>query len=438
MKIQKSNTLSAFGGMNFVFELLKNESIDTLIENHLPNLSPQSQYNWTDIVKSLLSIYLCGGGYIEDLQSHLKEHFLNNPLVKMPSPDTVLRRLSELSVTNDYCRTKRGLINHPYNTNNTLNQLNISLLNQQGIFDSKDLVLDYDNTIIFNEKSDSKMTYKRNPGYQPGVCTINEEHIVFIENRNGNSDAKSFQKDTLKRMFELLKSNNISRLNHFRADAASYQYDVVKLVEQHVDWFYIGCRNSYIAKYFTQINEWKQMIDSTGAIMEVGEIFMTPFQKQTHHNKQEAKEYRLIVKRKLKSSKQLDLFTQDSYEYRAILTNNFDFTPIDIAKFYNKRGNMERQFDILKNDFGWNNMPFSTMDKNAVFLCLTAFCRNLYNQIIEHFSNFSQQLKPTDRVKKFLFRFVILPAKWVKRSRQHCLRIFSSTERYSAYVNYST
>ena len=178
MKIQKSNALSAFGGMNFVFELLKNENIDSLIENHLPNLSPQSQYNWTDIISSLLSVYLCGGGYIEDLQSHLKGHFLNNPFVKMPSPDTVLRRLSELTVNNHHCRTKRGLIDHPYNTNNPLNQLNISLLNKQGVFNSNDLVLDYDNTIIFNEKSDSKMTYKRNPGYQPGVCTINEHQVL--------------------------------------------------------------------------------------------------------------------------------------------------------------------------------------------------------------------------------------------------------------------
>ena len=70
-----------------------------------------------------------------------------------------------------------------------------------------DLTIDYDNTILFTEKSDSKMTYKRNPGYQPGVCTINEEQVFYIENRNGNSDAKSFQSDTLNRIFTLTANN---------------------------------------------------------------------------------------------------------------------------------------------------------------------------------------------------------------------------------------
>ena len=51
------------------------------------------------------------------------------------------------------------------------------------------------------------MTYKRNPGYQPGVRTVNEHFLLGIENRNGNSDAKSFQKETLMRMFKTLRKN---------------------------------------------------------------------------------------------------------------------------------------------------------------------------------------------------------------------------------------
>ncbi len=98
-----------------------------------------------------------------------------------------------------------------------LEKLNIALLKKLGVFDAKDLTIDYDNTIIFNEKSDSKMTYKRNPGYQPGVCTINENQVFYIENRNGNSDAKSFQSDTLKRLFKLVKNNNIKNDRSFQS-----------------------------------------------------------------------------------------------------------------------------------------------------------------------------------------------------------------------------
>ncbi|MFC1226810.1 IS1380 family transposase, partial [Pedobacter sp. BG31] len=84
-----------------------------------------------------------------------------------------------------------------YCTNRTLENFNLEVLKKIGVLDSGELTLDYDNTIIFNEKQDSQMTYKRDYGYQPGVCTINEQFVLYIENRNGNSDAKSFQRDTL-------------------------------------------------------------------------------------------------------------------------------------------------------------------------------------------------------------------------------------------------
>lgn len=420
MKILNSNPITAFGGINFVFDLLENNNFRDSINQHLPELNAQSQYSWADIFYSILAIYLCGGDCIEDVHTHLKSHFRNNPFVNMPSPDTVLRRLKQLSQPSKRCKTKRGSITHVYNTNSTLGELNISMLKQLDTFSEKELILDYDNTIIFNEKNDSKMTYKRNPGYQPGVCTINEEQVLYIENRNGNSDAKAFQADTIKRIFSLLKANGIRKPDHFRADAASYQFDVVKLLDSKVKYFYIGCRNSYVEKYFSQISSWENLYDEKDEDMEVGEVLITPFQNQTKKPKQ----YRLVVKRKLKADKQLDIFTQDAYEYRAILTNNFDLTPKEIALFYGRRGNMEKQFDILKNDFGWNNMPFSNLQSNTVFLYITAMCRNLYKKIITYFSKLTKSLKATFRVKKFLFRFIILPAKWVKKSRQYQLRIY--------------
>ncbi|QCY69235.1 IS1380 family transposase [Antarcticibacterium flavum] len=422
VKIIKSNPISAFGGANFVFDYLNKMNIDQICNDRLPPMVNQSKYSWKDIFYSLKTVYLCGGDYIEDLQAHLKPHFTNNPFVKLASPDTVLRRLSQLSEQTQSCKTKRGVVTHQYCTNSKLESLNIDILKKLGVFKSDKLTIDYDNTIIFNEKEDSKMTYKRNYGYQPGVCTINEENILYIENRNGNSDAKSFQLDTLKRVFDLLDSQKIKKVHNFRADAASYQYDVISFLQSKVDNFYIGCRNSYVEKYFSQVGQWEEMKCEDGT-MEVGSIEITPFKRQSPSNK--AQTYRLVVKRKPKKDRQIDLITQDIYDYRAIITNDFDLDTKGVAAFYNQRGNMERQFDILKNDFGWNNMPFSSLNKNLVFLYFTAICRNLYNKIIQHFSKTNRYLKPTYRMKKFIFRFIILPAKWIKQSRQLKLRIYS-------------
>ena len=426
MKVINSQPISTFGGQNFVLDYLNKINIYSSFSDYLPELGKQSKYSWKDIFGSILSIYMCGGDCIEDLQTHLKPHFRNNPYLNLSSPDTVLRRLRELSEKNNTCRTKRGTVDHTYNTNSKLEQLNISLLNRIGAFKSEELTLDYDNTILYNEKKDSKMTYKRNPGYQPGVCTLNEEHILYIENRNGNSDAKSFQANTLKRLFNLLQGNNIKTVDHFRADAASYQYDIVKLLTSKVKHFYIGCRNSYVEKYFTQATNWEKIVDSCNQPIEVGEINIIPFQKQAKDQGKKPLTYRLIIKRKLKKDAQLDVFTQDTYEYRAILTNNNNLTATEIALFYNHRGNMEKQFDILKNDFGWNKMPFSKLEQNTVFLYFTAICRNLYKKIICYFSKKVKFLKSSYRVKKFMFRFICIPAKWVKSGRQYKLRVYTS------------
>ena len=48
------------------------------------------------------------------------------------------------------------------------------------------------------------MTYKKQFGYAPGVGIIGK-HVVYVENRNGNSDAQTLQQDTLALMFDLLK-----------------------------------------------------------------------------------------------------------------------------------------------------------------------------------------------------------------------------------------
>ena len=50
------------------------------------------------------------------------------------------------------------------------------------------------------------------------------------------------------------------------------------------------------------------------------------------------KPYRLLVKRRLKKDGQINMVTQDAYDYRAILTNNFDMTDLEVANFYAKRG----------------------------------------------------------------------------------------------------
>ncbi|MBC9795780.1 hypothetical protein [Sinomicrobium weinanense] len=93
---------------------------------------------------------------------------------------------------------------------------------------------------------------------------------------------------------------------------------------------------------------------------------------------------------------------------------------------YNKRDEIEREFDVLKNDFGWNKLPCSYLNQNTVYLPFTSMCKNIYHYLIHLFSQKHQYLQPHYRLKKFIFRFICVPAKWIYRSRQWHLKLFGN------------
>ena len=426
MKVLKSSHINPFGGLNFVLEEFNSLALDKVLTENLPPLAMQTKYCWKDILYSFWSIYFCGGDCIEDLSGNLKHHLKNNPLVKIPSPDRVLDRFKELSIPKDLFSVPRGKSLHQFSLHAELNGLNLKILKKLGLSEKKKHVLDYDNTIIFTNKADSTRSYKKDYGYCPGVGIIGN-NIVYVENRNGNSDAKTLQFETLTRMFSVLEEQKIT-IDSFRADGASYQFDIVNLVSNKVKTFYLrAVMSGALAQSIALIGNWEKIMLG-GETAYRGEIAYTPFTNiaQKRKQKHKLKEYRLIVTKVKRNDKQINAFTNEAYNYSAVLTNDWCKTKNEVAEFYNQRGAIEKEFDIMKNDFGWNNLPFSKLEQNTVFLLFTAICRNLYHYIIALFSKKCKHLKSNFRIKKFIFRFITIPAKWVRNSRSFKLRIYGN------------
>ena len=425
MKVLKSTRISPFGGLNFVIEQLDQLGIGDLLKKELPELSPQCKYSWKDLLYSFWGIFFCGGDCIEDLGNHLKVAFEKNPMVKLPSPDRVLDRMKELAIPQSAFTAPRGTSKHFFSINTDINRLNLKilkLLSQPEL--EKAVVLDYDNTLIYNKKSDSLMTYKKQFGYAPGVGIIGH-NIVYVENRNGNSAAANLQDETLERMFSLLKEENI-KVDCFRADAASYRRLTLKTIVENSNKFYIrAVMGDTLDQAIKQIENWEG-VEFENEIAYRGSTMFTPFEKITKRIKssEKFKAYRLVVTKVKRSDGQINMYTGEACNYSAILTNDMEKTNDEIVGFYNQRGAAEKEFDILKNDFGWDNMPFSKLEFNTVFLIFSAICRNIYNKIIQIFSLRVEGLLPKFRIKRFIFRFICTPAKWVKPGRTYKLRLY--------------
>ena len=184
-----------------------------------------------------------------------------------------------------------------------------------------------------------------------------------------------------------------------------------------------------IAEAIQSITDWKK-VEIDGRVAYRGSFLFTPFIRTAKRERTEhlLKEYRVVVTKQSREDGQINIFSGEACNYHPIITNDYEMSDDQIVFFYNQRGGIEKEFDILKNDFGWNKMPFSNLEQNNVYLILTAICRNLYAHIIEKFSERFEGLSTQFRIKKFIFRFITIPAKWIRQSRQWKLKVYGQIQ----------
>jgi hypothetical protein len=418
MKIEIAKPrINPFGGLNFVVKEIKKKGITQLIDSELGERQIQSKYQYSDIFMALWLIFFSGGDCAEDIEEHLEDCFLRLPGVKVPSADTILRVQKELSTEKQNYISNQGIA-HEFNINLAMNKLNVKMLLQLGLLKSnQEYDFDYDNQLIPTEKYDSKLSYKMKKGYFPGIATINDMP-VYIENRNGNSNVKYLQEETLERAYHILLAESI-KINRSRMDCGSYSKKIVFIVEKYSKLFYIRAQKcADLEERVREIENWEK-VQINHKNYEVASIEYFPFGSVEKH-------YRLVIMREPNKTGQTNLFTGDAMKYRSILTNDWQTTEKDIIEYYNQRGRSEKVFDVMNNDFGWSKMPFSFMNENTVFLIAMAMCMNFYKYLIEKFSKTFKFLKKNFRLKKFIFRFIVVASKWIKQGRQNTLKLYTN------------
>ena len=422
VKVKKSNQIiNPFGGINFVISEIIRSGILKEVDNQLGIRPAQSKYSYSDLILNLWSVFFCGGDVAEDINEHLYDFLKNVPETKIANSDTILGVLKSLKTDKEQVISSSGNV-YEMNNNSKLNQLNISILIKMKLLKQNEYYdFDFDNEILKTEKYDAKNTYKKVKGYFPGMATI-AGNPVYFENRDGNMNVKTNQAELLTRCYTMLNENGI-KINRSRMDAGSYSREIVETAAKYSENIYI--RANRCENLTTQLlghKKWEK-VTINNINYEVCSIEYKPF---TYKKGEEKKTYRLVVSRKKTKNKQIDIFTSDNMKYRSILTNDWKSTEQEVIEYYNQRGTEEKAIDILNNDFGWKNMPFSFMEENTVFLIIMMICKNIYTWLIEKFAKVFTGLKKNFRIKKFIFRFITVPTKWIKSGRYDVLKVFSN------------
>ena len=199
-KVQiKSEKLTSFGGIFSIMEQF-DSTLSSVLDSTLGLRCRLFGYQYSEIIRSLMSIYFCGGSCIEDVTTHLMNHLSLHPTLRTCSSDTILRAIKELTQENISYTSDTGK-NYDFNTADALNTLLLNCMFASGQLKEGEVYdVDFDHQFIETEKHDAKPTYKKFLGYRPGVAVIGDL-IVGIENSDGNTNVRFQQKDTLKRFF---------------------------------------------------------------------------------------------------------------------------------------------------------------------------------------------------------------------------------------------
>ena len=121
-KVQiKSEKLTPFGGIFSIMEQF-DSTLSSVIDSTLGPRCRLFGYQYSEIIRSLMSIYFCGGSCIEDVTTHLMNHLSLHPTLRTCSSDTILRAIKKLTQESISYTSDTGK-NYDFNTADTLNTL---------------------------------------------------------------------------------------------------------------------------------------------------------------------------------------------------------------------------------------------------------------------------------------------------------------------------
>ena len=145
----KSEKLTPSGG---IFPIM--EQFDALlaqtIDSTLGMRCKWYGYQYSEILRSLMCVYLCGGSCVEDVTTHLMRHLSLHPSLRTCSADTILRAIKELTCENTTYQSASGRV-YDFNTADKMNVYHQS--NIPAIFQAVTHILKKRITIVFRAKT---------------------------------------------------------------------------------------------------------------------------------------------------------------------------------------------------------------------------------------------------------------------------------------------
>ena len=223
----KNENITSFGGIYHIMDVFSKLDFEKLTESVLGKRGSRGKaFRHGSIFGSLFFSYLCGGDCLEDINALIGQ-FRQRPNTLLPGADTVGRGLKELAEENTVYKSETSGKSYSFNTAEKLNTLLLRMIRRMGLIKAGSHVdLDFDHQFVPAHKFDAKYSYKQDHGYFLGWASIGGI-IVGGENRDGNTNVRFHQEDTLRRIMNRVTSELGVVIERFRADCGSFSKEII-------------------------------------------------------------------------------------------------------------------------------------------------------------------------------------------------------------------
>ncbi len=408
-----NDSLTSRAGLLAIAQVMESIQLSQRINKYFPAPGSNRGFQPSTFIETLILMQHEGGFHLDDVR-HLND-------------DEALRTvlgLDKIPQASSLGSWLRRLGNHNQSFT-AWTQVNKAVI-KAALHQCKGITLDIDATEVIANKADAQWTYKKNKGYMPMVGHIAEVgQVVACDFRQGNASPAKENLEFIHQCEHSLPDGCF--VQSLRIDAAGYQKKIIEHCDNRSIKYAIRAKTSAaIKEQIVALTEadWQPLLNKKG-----DPVTGQHTTRMAHWISDYDKSFTLVIQRKrIQGQAELELDTPDSgeeicadgYVYRAIATNQDEWSNTQIIHWYNQRAeDSENRIKELKLDFGGDILPCSDFNANALYFLIAALSFNLFALM--------RQLLPEEiahhRATTVRWRLYAMAAKVVKTGRQLFIKL---------------
>jgi hypothetical protein len=289
----------------------------------------------------------------------------------------------------------------------------------------KRVVLEIDSTVetIFGTQEGAEIGPNPHkpgrPSYHPLLARDRlSDLVVHHQLRRGDTGSATDIKSFLHHTLDLVgKDGSRQREILARLDSGFESNDVLSILERRGEGYVLKMRATYdVAHHAARRGGWRNVeIEGEGEVQVLSFSWLRPTSWSQPR--------RVVAVRKREMDSMQGRLFDDAGWFYSLFVTNLDWAPEDVARFYDKRTDVERTICELKNDLAIGNVPSASFAANAADLALKVLARNL----LVLYRHRGLALRTRLRVATLRRRYLLIPGRVVRHAGRLILRLASNS-----------